>query len=377
MKIGFDISALSLPKSGVGNYQLNLLNALFKMDRENRYCLYAFNFRNRDRFSSIDFKMGDFELNVVPVPQRLITVWWLLSDFPTLETIAGDCDLYQVSELCIQPVKKAKTVAFVHDLTTILFPEFHVSGNVFLHKTRFKRLSKTDAVLTNSEHTKKDIVEHLGISPDKIFVTHLGADDSFRPMPDEGILPVLKKYNLIKPYLLFVGTLEPRKNIPALISAFNILKAKQRIPHQLILAGQKGWKYHEVFRAIEESPFAEDIRYLGYAEDGDLPALMSGCSAFVYPSFYEGFGLPVLEAMQCGAPVVTSATSSLSEVGGEACLYADPCDPGDLADQIYTILSDPVLRKDLSGKGIARAKNFSWEKCARETLEVYRAVFNN
>jgi len=374
MKIGFDISAQSLPRSGVGHYQINLLNALLKIDHENFYNLYAFNFRNRQRFKEIKFPSDNYKVKVVPIPQRLITLWWFMADFPPLEKVAGKCDIYQVSEICIQPVKKAKRVAFVHDLTTILFPEHHVKSNVFLHKMRFKNIHKVDAILTNSEYTRRDIINHLHIKPDKVFVTYLGADERFKPATDSEIGAVISKYSLKQPYILFVGTLEPRKNVKMLIQAFNVLKQQKKIPHKLVLAGQKGWDYEEIFQAIEGSRFKSEIQYIGYIPDDELPALLTGSEVFVYPSLYEGFGLPVLEAMQCGAPVITSNVSSMPEIGGNACVYFNPNAPDELIDKIFTVLNSNELRKTLSEKGINRAKFFSWEKCAEETLKVYETI---
>jgi glycosyltransferase involved in cell wall biosynthesis len=249
-----------------------------------------------------------------------------------------------------------------------------VPSNIFVHQRRFDRLDEADAILTNSETTKRDIVERLKIPSDKIHVTHLGADECFRPMPKEAIQPVLERHGLHKPYLLFVGTLEPRKNLETLILAFNLLKEKNRIPHQLVLAGQKGWLSEPIFRAIEASPYRSDIVLTDYLEEGDLPALMNGAEVFAYPSFYEGFGLPVLEAMQCGTPVVTSNVSSMPEVGGDACLYADPHSMEEIADRILSVVQSADLKKTMMEKGIARSKRFSWEKCARETLAVYEGL---
>jgi len=374
MRIGFDISAQSLPRSGVGQYQINLIKALLKIDKENFYNLYAFNFRNRHRFDDIKFPSVNYRVNVIPIPQRLITLWWMMADFPALERIAGECDIYQISEICVQPVKKAKRVAFIHDLTTILYPHHHVKSNVFLHNRRFKDIHKIDAILTNSEHTKSDIVNYLNIRPEKVFVTYLGADSRFRPSEDPEIDSVIGKYSIRKPYMLFVGTLEPRKNVQNIIKAFNQLKQTKNIPHQLVLAGQKGWKYEDIFKEIRASGFKSDIIHIGYADDNDVPLLMNGAEVFVYPSFYEGFGLPVLEAMKCGTPVITSNLSSMPEVGGDACLYAEPDSADDLADKIFSVINSKDLQKDLSKKGSERAKLFSWEKCAEETLKAYRDV---
>lgn len=374
MRIGFDISSQSLPRSGVGQYQIHLLRALLLADPENFYHLYGFNLRNRHRFKTIHFPSQNYDLYLSPVPQRVMTLWWLMFQQPSLEQIVGTCDLYHVSELCIQPTRKGKTVAFVHDLTTLLHPEYHTASNTFLHRERFKRILRVDGILTNSEFTKKDLINHLGIKPETIFVTPLGADDRFRPMADSKITPVLRAFGIKKPYLLFVGTLEPRKNVEALIRAFNALKEKYWIPHQLVLVGQKGWLYQDIMKAVEFSPFRGDILSLDYVPDSDIPALMSGADVFVYPSFYEGFGLPVLEAMQCGCPVITSNVSSLPEVGGDACLYVHPESSDELSEKIYEVIRDKSLQKTLSMKGAERAKQFSWKKCAQKTLAAYQAV---
>ncbi len=376
MKIGFDISALSLPRSGVGQYQVNLLKALLSADKENEYLLYGFNFRNRERFKQLRFGAVRFELKISPVPQRLITGWWLSFPFPSLERVVGECDLYHVSELAIPPVKKAKRVAFVHDLTTFLYPQYHVRSNRFLHNRRFKHLNSVDAILTNSEYTKKDITEHLGINPEKIHVTYLGADSAFRPMPKQEMKHLLEPFKLNKPYILFVGTLEPRKNIKNLIRAFNRLKLKRKIPHQLVLAGQDGWLCDEIYQEINNSPARADILRLGYVSDEDVPKLMNGADCFVYPSYYEGFGLPVLEAMQCGTPVITSNRSSLPEVGGEACFYIEPESIESISEALYKVLSQDSLRKTMRVSGIEQAKLFSWEKCAEVTLSVYKSILS-
>ncbi len=321
-------------------------------------------------------------MRAIPIPQRLITLWWQQFRFPSLEKVVGECDIYQVSEICMQPAEKARTVAMIHDLTALLFPEQHKWANVFVNRHRLKGIKKyADAVLTNSEVTKRDIVEHLQIDPVLVHVTHLGADERFRPMDELVVEPILQKYGIGRsgdgqPYILFVGTLEPRKNIPSLVEAFNLLKSRHGIPHQLVLVGGKGWLTHDIFASIHASPYEPQIIRVGYAADEDLPALYNGADLFAYPSFYEGFGLPVLEAMKCGAPVVTSNTSSMPEVGGEATLYADPYDLEDLVNKIYSVINNTELRQNLSYKGLVRAREFNWQKCAHETLAVYRKLQN-
>lgn len=373
MKIGIDVSIQCMPRSGIGQYQYNLLKNLFLIDKENTYCLYAFNYRWRHKFNQLQFKANNYKLKVTPLPQRLVTLWWLFLRYPHLEMVTEPCDVYQTSEICVQPSKKGKIVAFIHDLTTILYPEYHMKQNIFFYNRRFQDIEKyADCVLTNSENTKRDILKHLHIHPEKIFVTPFGANDSFRPLKKEETKEVLSRHGIHDAYILFVGTLEPRKNIKTLIMAFNKVKQKLKCSHKLILVGRPGWFYEEIMQARETSDFRDDIVFKGYVADEDLPAFYNGADVFVYPSFYEGFGMPVLEAMQCGTPVITSNISSLPEVGGGACLYIDPNSQNDLEKKLIQVISDSELQKKLSQKGKERAAHFSWKKCAEQTLRAYK-----
>lgn len=371
MRIGFDISALSIPASGVGHYQLRLLEAMLRLNAEHFFYLYAFNFRNRSAFSQLNFDSNQYNLKVLPIPQRFVIGSWMTFRVPALETLVTDCELFHVSELCIPPVKKAKRVAFVHDLSTLLFPEFHTQSNTYLHRKRLEHVDEVDLLLTNSHFTKKTIVERLSIDPSKIVVTPLGADKSFKPMSSSEIKPALEAFQINKPYILYVGTLEPRKNLVRLIKAFNQLKMKRRIPHLLVLVGQRGWKYEDVFEEVKNSPVKSDILWLDYVSDEAIPPLMNGADLFCYPSLFEGFGLPILEAMQCGTPVITSNVSALPEVGGGACHYFNPESIRSISDAMVNVLSSRALLQQLSETGRQRARLFSWEKCARLTLKAY------
>jgi glycosyltransferase involved in cell wall biosynthesis len=183
-------------------------------------------------------------------------------------------------------------------------------------------------------------------------------------------------YDFSQPYLLFVSTIEPRKNIQTLINAFNLLKQTVKLDHHLVLIGRKGWHYQPIFAAIENSPWTHHIHHLNYLSDEDVAFFYSKADVFVYPSHYEGFGLPVLEAMTLGAPVVTSNTSSLPEVAGDAALLIDPNDPMELAEAILKVISGSQFRQDLIHKGKARAKLFSWERTAKETLNAYKSLLS-
>lgn len=376
MKIGFDITALSMPKTGIGQYQYNLLNSLFKMDSKNEYCLYAFNLRDNNKYTDLNFEMPykNVNMHAYKIPQRLITAWWMMIRYPNLEQITEDCDIYQISEICQQPTNK-KTVAFIHDLTTKFFPNYHLIKNKILYHHRFKNIKKyANAILTNSEYTKNDIIEHLGIDAGRIFVTPFGTNKRFRPLLDEDIKPVLQKYNIYTPYICYLGTIEPRKNLNNLFKAFYQLKQQESIPHRLVLIGKEGWYYENIYKKINELNLDGDVIKTGFVPDEEIPHLLNGADIFVYPSFYEGFGLPVLEAMACGTPVVTSQTSSLPEVCGDAAKYINPKKPEDIAEKLFEFIKSEQERDKFSELGLKRAQKFSWENCAKETLKVYEKV---
>jgi len=349
-----------MPKTGIGQYQYSLLNALLKIDKKNEYHPYAFNLRSNQKYHELNFPVRAHK-----IPQRLITAWWLTVRYPRLEQITDECDIYQISEICQQPTHK-KTVAFIHDLTTILYPEYHLFKNKFLYKHRFANIKKyADVVLTNSEHTKEDIVRHLGIPEGMIEVTPFGVDERFKPTEGSPIK---------RPYICYLGTIEPRKNLTNLFKAFKKLKHNEAIPHKLVLIGKDGWFYEQIYKEMHELGLQNDVVKLGFVPDEDLPAILSEAELFVYPSFYEGFGLPVLEAMACGTPVITSNVSSLPEVGGDAVKYCNPNSVEDLAAKMFEFIKSPEEREKYSKLGIERAKNFTWEKCAQKHLEVYERL---
>ncbi len=347
-------------KTGIGQYQYNLIKALLKIDNKNEYHPYAFNLRDNSKYHKIDF-----DVRAHKIPQRLITAWWLAVRYPRLEQITDECDLYQISEICQQPTKR-KTVAFIHDLTTVLYPEHHIFKNKFLYKHRFKNIRRyADVVLTNSEHTKQDIMKHLGLPGHMIEVTYFGVDDKFKPT---------KGTPIKEPYICYLGTVEPRKNLVNLFKAFKRLKENEAIAHKLVLIGKDGWFYEQIYEQIHKLGLQNDIVRLGFVPDEELPAILSGADLFVYPSFYEGFGLPVLEAMACGTPVVTSDVSSLPEVGGNAVKYCNPNSFEDIAAKMFEFVKSEEEREKYGKLGLERAKKFTWEKCAQKHLEVYKRL---
>ncbi len=277
----------------------------------------------------------------------------------------------------VLPTSKKPSVLTVQDLAFLRYPEFYTWKNkTYMKSVASFSIKNADALITTSENTRKDLIDLLMVKEDKIFVIYPGVDSTFKPASAQDKEKVKKKFGLPQNYILAVGTLEPRKNLSCLLKAFALLKKKSDFDFKLVIVGEEGWLYKRIFNDIKKQDLEKETIFTGFIQDKDLPAIYSGASVFVYPSLYEGFGLPALEAMACGAPVVCSNTSSLPEVVGKAALKANPEKPEEFANAISKIVSDTNLAKELSKMGYERAKQFSWEKTAKETLSVYKKIAN-
>lgn len=278
--------------------------------------------------------------------------------------------------------RSPKRFLTVYDLITVRFPQFFDKGLVRIMDAVYQSLELDDWALAISEVTKADLCEYRGVDPARVFVTHLAADpELFHPCPDpEQRAVVRRRYGIPEgPYVLSLNTLEPRKNLDHLVRAFvRLLQQEHLRDLSLVLVGAQGWKYEKVFEAIAEAgPVRERILLTGYVADEDLAALYSGALAFVYPSLYEGFGLPPLEAMQCGTPVITSNTSSLPEVVGDAGILLDPRDTDGLCQSLLELYRSESLRAEMRHRSLVRAQRFSWHRCIAQTLAAYRTVLAN
>jgi len=267
----------------------------------------------------------------------------------------------------------------IYDLIPVLHPDWFDEHVRRVSGQAYRSITPTDWALCDSQSTKNDLCEHFGIDPARVFVTYMAAaPELFHPVADPARIAAVKaKYGVPDaPYVMSLNTLEPRKNMDHAIRAFTRLVAQERgLELRFLLVGGKGWHYGKVFEALEAAgPLRDRIIMPGYVADEDLAALYSGASAFVYPSLYEGFGLPPLEAMQCGVPVITSNTSSLPEVVGDAGILLDPNDADGLSQAMLEVCSRPALRESMSARSLARARQFSWERCTRETLAAYRTA---
>lgn len=358
-------------KTGISQYIYLLYRELFNDSAEDCFVVWALNLKD-DPFAPSKNKIFYGKRNP-HIPRAILELLWKFVPFRAVDT---DADIYHLPYAAIPALRRGKNtrlVVNIYDLAFRQYPEFTSNTSYVrsLHQSIPRQIAESDKIITISEHTKKDLQKFYNVSDDKIAVIYPGTDLT---APSE-IPLALTELCLPERYILSVGTLEPRKNLILLFRAAYLLRRKLRESNiKICLAGATGWKHDATERVLDELQIQDLVIKLGYVPREVLPALYAGATAFVYPSLYEGFGLPVLEALACGAPVVTSNVSSLPEVGGDAALYIDPHSIEELAAAIEKLLDDEALREQLKIKGFAQAAKFSWEKCARETLAVYHEI---
>jgi glycosyltransferase involved in cell wall biosynthesis len=369
MRIGIDAHAIGSRTAGNETYIKNLIAALAEIDSENQYVLF---FTREDVANEWVGRYKNFSVHLVKPHNRYLRIPVSLP----LAVLQSGVDLlhvqYTAPPVCFKPV-----VTTIHDLSFEHLPEFYTPRERYLFHLAISFTARRAArILTVSEYSRQDLLTTYHLSPEKVVVTPDAIGSQFGPVRDpEKITAVKKKYRIEKDYLLSVGTLQPRKNIVRLIKAYDALRSSDdEFAHQLVIVGRKGWLYQDIFRVAQGSRHLSDILFTGYVDEEDLPALYNGATAFVYPSIFEGFGLPVLEAMACGTPVVTSNSSSLPEVVGDAGLTVDPYDELAIQKAIQRVVFDEVLRQKLVKRGLAQAQKFSWQKTAEMTLNVYKQV---
>jgi glycosyltransferase involved in cell wall biosynthesis len=391
LHIGIDASRIAVAaRTGTEHYTYELLAALAQHDRVSRYTLYC------NQLPAALPPLGpNFALRHIPFPR----LW-------THVRLSAELALHPPDVLFVPahvlplgaPLRRTRTVVTIHDMGYLHFPEAHTP----MHR-RYLRLSTlwsaraADRVIAISAATHDDLVRYTGVRPDKIAVIHHGVSERFRPVVDRDVMQATqRRYGITAPYFCYIGTLQPRKNLVRLIEAFAQFDERRKTKDErsmiathigepssfvlrpssetsalrLVIAGKKGWLTEAIERRADEVGVADRVSFIGYLPDDDVPALLSGALGFVFPSLYEGFGMPVLEAMACGAPVLASDSSSLPEVAGDAALLVDPTDVGAIAAGLARLANDASLRADLRARGLARAAQFTWERCAVQTLEV-------
>jgi glycosyltransferase involved in cell wall biosynthesis len=376
MHIAFDytLAITSGRGTGIGRYTRELVAALMRLNTSDRITLFSNERPNAD----CDFPAApNLRTRVLPIGTRSATILWQRARVPLpLEVFTGRADVLHGPNYTLPPSVGMKRIVTVHDLSFLIHPECAVpSLATYLSKAVPRAVKSADRVIADSQRTADDLVERLGTPREKIAVIHLGVDAAFSPVSDPKRLAALDaRLELQHPLVLTVGTIEPRKNYPALIAAFARVRSQPGGPRMLAISGRKGWLYDETFTAIEKYGVADAVRFLDYIPDDELPTLYSTADVFAMPSRYEGFGLPVIEAMACGTPVVCSDGGSLPEAAGDAALLVPVGDEEALADGLVRALTDAELRETLERRGLQRVATFTWERAAQQVLGVYEEV---
>ena len=372
MRITIDYTSAMRQRAGVGRYTRNLVSALAELDRENSYTLFCAGDGPRRH----DWP-ANFAVRTSPVPERFLIAGWHKLRLPIpVERVAGPADIFHAPDFTLPPLRKAAGIVTVHDLSFLKMPQCADPGlREYLTQRVPVSVTRAARVIADSENTKRDLIELLGAPPEKVSVVYAGVEPRFRAERNPGRLAqVRQRYQLPELFILFVGTIEPRKNLSCLISAYGLMRRHTGLPHQLVLSGSKGWLYEDIFAQVQREGLSQDVLFPGFVADEDLPALYTLADLFAFPSLYEGFGLPPLEAMACGTPVVASNNSSLPEVLGGAARFVDAEDVEGLADAMASVLGDVALRSRLVDLGRAQAARFSWEDAAQQLVQAYQMV---
>ncbi|MCL5772742.1 MAG: glycosyltransferase family 4 protein [Actinobacteria bacterium] len=392
MKIGIDISRYIDKSGGVGIYAANLVKFLLKIDTDNEYLGYPFFYdcfpegwnkeENAGIFSDYysspniytNFKINNIGLNTSALKKK-----WAKSSIEDKENLLGNADVIHSTAYIVPELLNAKLVVTIHDLSFLLYPDMHTEENIRLLMQNLIYInSRPDKIICDSNQTKKDLIRFFHVPEEKIKVIYLGVDHIFSdPVSEENKEKILNNYSLGGlNYILCVSSIEPRKNFERIIKVFSeIVKKEKYNDLYLVCAGGSGWKNEAIHNLVKNKGLEEKVKFLGYVEERDLPAIYNRAKFFMYPSIYEGFGLPVLEAMSSKVAVLTSNVSSLPEVAGDAAVMVDPFNKKEIYKASISLLENEKLIKELKIKGFERANLFSWENTAFQTLEVYQGVF--
>lgn len=368
MKIGIDAHHLGGRRTGVETYVRSLVRHLSLLDSNGQtYLLYL----NNSHGLMASGTQAGFSTRQIPTTNS----HFRFGVFYPLESWRRAFDIFH-GQITLPPVLRTPSVLTVHDLSFERFPQFFHSGvRNFMKFAVPWSCRRTDHIITVSEFSKRDLVEIYRLDPKRITVTYEGAAEGYKPLDVELTRTQLRDwYGIPTPFILYVGNLEPRKNLSRLIEAFTELKRKELIPHKLVIVGQKAWLSSGFFESIRKNSLLPEVVVTGYLPSSDLPAFYNAASLLVYPSLFEGFGLPVVEAMACGTPVITSAGSALEEVAGGAAELVDPWSVSSIATAIERVANSPQIQEQLRHAGLARAARFSFRQMAEQTRAVYHRV---
>lgn len=380
MRVIFNVDAITAPLTGIGRYALELARGLATHAAIEELRLYsAYQWVDDPAHAlAANRTIAALRRSVPFKAQALELYTFLRGALFRLHTRRLRGFVLHTPNYVLMPFD-GPAVTTVHDLSWLNFPEAHPPERVrFLDKHLPRTLERADLVLTDSDFIGAEIATRFGLAPERIRVIPLGVDAAFRPHAREELQPTLARHGLGSvAYLLVVATLEPRKNLARLARAYAKLPASMKARHPLVVVGARGWLNAELEQAIAPLEAEGTARRLGYVDEGDLPSVYAGAHAFAFPSLYEGFGLPVLEAMASGVPVLTSNRSSLPEVSGDVALAIDPFDEDALRCGLERVLEDDALRAPAALRGVARARAYTWQRCVDATVDAYRIAAAN
>ncbi len=381
MKIGIDCSLVPGERMGIGQYAYQLVQALSRIDHENEYLLYPvfyYTFHPQYRQALLPHT-ANMRVAFRWLPRAVLrALRHSRAPWFTREWVLGRVDVVHSVSFSAPRLRcgRKRLVVTIPDLSFLTHPEYHTPENVAhaLQGTR-DAVAWADALITISEHTRQDLIERMQVPPNRVVVTSIAPNPLCVREEDPRVLSRIRAaYGLPTHFVLFVGSLEPRKNLKRLLAAYASLPPTLRREVQVVIGGGRGWLNDDLRPTVAALGLTEQVHFIGYIKEADLPAVYSLATVFAYPSLYEGFGLPVLEAMQCGTPVLTSNVSALPEVAGDAALVVTPTEVEEIAEGLTRLLECAELRTELRARGYQRVQEFSWERCARETLAVYRRV---
>ncbi|MBU0613175.1 glycosyltransferase family 4 protein [Patescibacteria group bacterium] len=381
MRIGIDCRNILNQKgevAGVGHYTYFLVKNILKTDKKNEYFLY-FDYKMANKTK--EFEQKNVQIKFFPFSQYKRYMPFSYSHMLISAVLIKDkLDVFHAPAYACPLTYPGKIVLTVHDLAIYRHPSWFPSGQSFSTKILVpKSIKKAVRIIAVSKATKRDIMKLFKTPSDKVSVVYEGVvpQKSIGKTKSVSKTIIQRKYKIGEKYLFFIGTIEPRKNLVALIKAYNSLllkNYKKFKDYDLVIAGKKGWKYEEIFKTIKDQKFNYKIRFLNYVSQEHKVALMKNATCFVFPTLYEGFGLPIAEAMSMGVPVITSKVSSMPEVSGDAALLIDPNKIVDIEKALAKVLANKRLREKMSKAGISQAKKFTWAKAAKETIKVYQDI---
>lgn len=375
MKVALELQPLLKHRTGVGWYTFEIIKRLVEQESGIEYSGFYFNFLNRNQLpeelSNVTSKVC--KLMHYRVYQRI----WNYVPISYSSIFGRKADIYHFFNYLVPPGVKGKVIVTIYDMVFKRFPGTMSNANFkALENNLLKSADRADIIITISENSKNEIVQYLGIDPAKIQIVSPGVDVA-RYKEDISVSQkeaVKRKYNLPDEYILYLGTLEPRKNVESIIDSFFCLRESYNKDIKLVIAGKKGWGFDTIFQRVESYGLQECVDFIGYVEEVDKPAIYNMAEVFMFPSLYEGFGMPVIEAMAAGVPVITSNNSSLPEAAGDAAKLLDPMDTEAMAAELYNILTNSSMRDEMIKKGLEQSSRFTWENSIEQLVNIYKRI---